>query len=554
MDNLATLPPVSYKWNLESISFHMVWFLLVAATWSCYLNLDWFFTKSSPPIATLLEQVGNVQFRPMDLALWKETQMGQGFHEGEILATAENSKAVISLQGGKTLQLDDNSQVKITLQQSATEQLLLVTLLKGSATTKTVAPSATSAPVDKKALPQKVQIISGKQAIDVENDADFRVEKNIDEVTPIIEVMKGKVSVTTPTTGLRQELREAAIHPPRVQSVAHVELPKVLALSHAPSIAVVIESFAPMPKLTWPTDGTHLWTHEPLSSEGASLSFLFQSMGKKQDIQKWSPSIQADPEHRWTPEDNAAGSTVDIPWAQLLAVGKPTSAADVGGHEVIVSAGGALKRRYLNTEPENQKYETPIHLTFSSASELAAKPVLIRLSALTSGSTSAAWAEEARGASLSLPYALFLQNGADLASVFNLLSKPVSFTVHSQPSIPTEDGFVFIRNEEPVASLQGNVDNMDKLKKIRKSLKASMVYKGKPQDFITLAEPKENTSMQEILLESLRTHPNLFILIEGKLVKIDSQLLRKNRSALSFIKGISRIAFIREVDVIDMEK
>lgn len=556
MDNSLTIEPVvSYRWRREGVFFHLIWLILVSGTFYCYLNLDWFFTPTYTPIATLLEQVGTVQFRPLDLSLWKETNIGQGFYEGEILATAENSKAVISLQDGKTLELDGNSQVKITLQQGEIDKFLLVTLLKGRATTKTVPHDTVPRIQEAKPLYRRVQVISGKQAIDVERSADFRVEKPVDQVTPLIEVMHGKVSVSTPSTGVHQELQESPLRPAFTPPIApQVELPKILALSHLPPISVMIESFAPRIQLKWPTDRMRIWTKDSLETAAFLFPFSFHGIEKKSDIQKWRPSVQADAKHIWTAEEKSHIPVVEIPWAELKEIAHPSSDALFPTQLVQVSIGGVIKKRYANTEEKGEYYTKPIQLAFSSFQALEGRSILLQLSAISLEASHSIWVTEASSSASSGGPSLFLQNGADLSALFPFLSPPVAFSIQPQDAIPTGESLVFIRNEKLIASLAGHVDQVDKVKKIRNYLQASVVYKGKPEDFLSLISTKESGSTQEILLETLRNHRNLFILVEGKLVKIDSQLLRKNRSALSFIEGMSRIAFLREVEIIDREK
>jgi len=522
-----------------------------------YQRLDWFFSRSYTPIANLLKQSGDVQFRPVDLSLWKETHVGQSLYEGEILATEENSQATLSTQDGTTLQLEENSQIKITLQKENANSVLVVTLLKGTATTTHEAPKkekegsqqklefkAEEAPV------QKVRLLSGRKSIDVSEVSSFRMEKQVDQISPLIEVIGGKVEVHTPSTGERQRL-DSIIAPVRKKPTVApqvAELPKVLALSHIPAVHIVPQSFAPEPILQWPErNAVHLWTQEDLSTSKATLVFPFRSLATGQDIQKWTAKIGFAGKEKILAEETPQGQRISIPWNTLYPLFPPANKNNFVSTILELQTGLEIKSRYQFSSDKKEVVGKSLSIEVTSVSDIKGKSILAKFSQLASVSAPT-WLEEVPASAY--PYQLFLRHGEDAVSIFPLMAGSHGFSLQQEVFPAAVSSLCFIRGNEIVASLQGTPPSGDQLRMLRKSLHASIVYEGKPSDFISLQGGKESA---EMILSEIQAHSSFFVLMGRTVKRIDRSLLEKFHSALALLRNRSKVGFFESVKIIDVE-
>jgi len=115
------------RWTLGAI-----WLALLTAVVLALRIQGSFFAMEGKPIAKLAFKKGYVQVRSEELVTWREVDLGNGFYEGDRVATGLNSKARISFSEGREIIVGEDSQIMITAIQQGDDYSFIVNLLKGS--------------------------------------------------------------------------------------------------------------------------------------------------------------------------------------------------------------------------------------------------------------------------------------------------------------------------------------------------------------------------------------------------------------------------------------
>lgn len=406
------------------MGFYSVWLTMLISSIVALKRVDWFFSDTRPAIAILSQGEGDVRYRPQDFALWKDAGSKQFFHEGDIVATKEGSRATIRFRSGQGIALEENTQTQLALGEKERSQDLVITLLKGS-----IRARPHHARPGHEAI--GLTLTAGQVAMDISSGDSLRLTKDIREEAPQIEIFQGKLTVRNLVSGQKMEYNK--------DSAPVIQTPKA----------------GEEPMIIWPPDNAMLWTPKELSPENP-LPLLFSVKDPESGV---APSL--------IKEVNAASSAA-VSFSARKGANSVNFTPPKDGELVVHFGYGQDKR--VRFSKKTYSYE------LKSLTAYGKGPLIVKLPNITQKPLKGFWFDQKPGLT-DYRYTIHLKSGSDLPRLAPLLSGGGQFAVRKGPALPTKEGIYVSRGDDVVAALSGAIGPKE-ARLIRKALTANVVFKG----------------------------------------------------------------------------
>jgi hypothetical protein len=533
-----------------AIVFHTIWALVTSSMVYVVYDFDNFFRKNLEPLATLLEKEGVVKVRFADLNLWHLTDDNQLFYRNEIVATHDESLAIVTFDGENVLMLEENSQLLVQESKESEDFPVLVTLFSGKI--KTINLSKAPKTAKEKALRKRLRtklktykekkqevkkpaakkktkplaIKAGSQVIALKsNETQLSIAKDAGEESAAIQVETGSVEVKNEKSGKVEVAKEGfkSKPPPKPKPIiADAYLHPKLSL---------------LPQVIWPKPDVTYWTTRNLNSSIEIPVKLALTDDFKEAAPKWVSLLQIQGnanESLFESKRIAPSVTIRVPFTSSLKIATGYKLSEKIKSKIKYPPFIQNESHPLKIESLRPLQKTSVKLAFNALNFQAKRGNWIE---------QIAELEEDEGT-----YSLQLAPGPFLSKLKPLLQNNKKFTLQKKEITFAGEGIFALGKKNIIAQIESEElkSIRDTAKALTRTIGASVLFKGSTDDILMLAG-KHYKGKNWLQNEDLE---DVFFLQNGKLVSINRSLLQKQKDALRLVNSRSHVIFAKKVEIL----
>lgn len=493
----------------DSLNFHLIWFAAMFVTVLVFVKLDWFFDYGKAPIAKMVRQNGNVRVRPMDLSLWKPTNIGQPLYEGQVLATGEDSTAQIIFSTGHRIKLGQYSQLRISAERDKETGDVLVTLLRGSLTAEKVS--------DKEVTGQ-IQLKSGNETVKLDNKTALNLTQSLTAPSPAIEIDKNKEEEKEDADQGVFGITKGKIPPPSPR-----EAPLILEPVNA-----------------------RFWTLKHLQTTRSTLTVRATLPASHKRTASWIPVIALGNEPKF--EFSARNThTAEFSTQDVVRYGQRTQWNGLSGYRLTLrggfrQAGSGNRGKVLGPASGS--------VTVASLAGLPAGPLTVTLKSLTWGNPSPKLHQAIDFTPGPSHPRIFLADSKDIDKLGGYMAGAGSFTLDYQKLRPTSQLVQIRRGSRKIAYVQlpPNASSQT-VRELRTKLGGNLAFQG--LDSNLLYTPLDRPS--KLNLRAMGKMDSLYLAKGNSLIRINGKLLQRHPAIVPFLKKNVDLFLRRRVKYFDAD-
>lgn len=531
------------KSRLTTALFFSVWLLLLAGV----IYLIWAEDQQQPregkPIATLKLAQGQVQSRMEEVVVWSNVSVNHEFFEGDRVATGKNSKAKIEFDGGRTVEIGENSQIQITAIQSENNLSFIVTLLKGSLSAKATKSEKKVGEFTVKAGEKHFVLASKQDEVGI-----FKSNAN-DKVSVFTLKQDGKTIVNSPKPITEPE-PELTPEPLKVEEkeVKVAEAPKKIEVT-APKKQDVTGYEC---KITNISNGDIFWTEKSLKGDLVEMRLPVEVASPKnsEPLGKWAPLLEISPTGSGSDANAVVMAGAEKYQSQrifLLLDKVRTSVkqnvSDLGPELTFNLRSGA---KLSDVKGINRSFvQEARKVSLRSFNDVSDGAISILSSGFNSQMSDIEWIKENKNLSgTSAPYRLDLLSKKDLSSVIPIIRRSSGLRLSRENTTFDNKGIYIVRGQQVVAELGGQKTwPADIVKKLMLFLGADFVFEGMGNAILNI----KGKSSEEIFTMMNQVEGNRYIYIfDGKKMQpVNRQFVESSPEVVKFL-GSNAVAIFKD--------
>ena len=506
--------------NLKQKLIYM-WVSAMAVNATLWFSVDWIFDRNRNSRALLLESEGVVKSRPTSLTLWRPVHTGRELYDDEIIATENDSSALLVFQGGRSIELGPNTQLSLAYTSKGSSDAMVITLLKGQATvsnrTKNVSPDL------------DLELKSGNTAVKLgaADKAIVTLSKDVKKDDAQVIVAAGAAKLLNTVTGELQRITKKSTQPKQKPDLVKGAEAKKQEENKGLRYRVAT---LPKAKITWPQNNMSLWTIRPLSDRRGHLPVRAQVQGAL--TPGVSEAIIGVGESRYP----VIAGKAAIPMTFLRQATSTTL-----GYRVQLMAGARFSNPNYRTRAGTKEDLGPetVSVDIRSLLALPARVQVVVPAVRSEPVMNSGWFLQTGVVNSGLQISLFQHSDVvRMASVFNAVKR---FNIRSNPPTPAGQGIYLSRGGNIIASVK-NATNLSDLRTLKTVLNADVVFSGNANALVPM-------NFNEAVLEELRKREEIYVASQGQLSTVRTELLLEDPAARNFVLGSAQGVFFQPVQV-----
>lgn len=569
----------------KNIIFLILWLPAISAViygiW--YYQHQKFQPSTSKPIAKLITQKGEVQFRNMGDILWSETENNQYLFENDYISTLDSSKAIVRLFETGLIEIGPNTQIRIKSLYGDNSPFEINLILGNLKLLSQSQRKFKEKHMVIKSGKRQYNIIGKKAKINIAKD-NITDEPDILEADGKIQVIKLKyqkgkkwddavdstiidtsespffLPKITKSQEPKKTVKKAISsykkpQPPKVE-VVKLEEPRQAQTEKLDPVAIAPSYLDTdyMPQIVWPPKNAVIWTMKrSIDLRAAKVPIFIRAPENLDEIEdQWLPLLGivnpgilkklggVSKTFYGTPtKKDGSLQIIHVDIAQLLAENlTKISQSEFGQYYFEVKLG----RRIIPKESKLpiDSFDVPMSVRIQSLSELDNRPIRLYLNRFAYLEPKNNWILSKTKTHYSSWINLY--NPTDLHKLIGFLPASGGFNLEST-TIKKGYGIFIVKDKKVIGSIQGK-PSQKAIDLIRIKLNAHYIYKGDFDAFIGGKQQYDNLAGQKKLPKKI------FILIGHRSIGINTNLIKTDKSIQKFINSLNSAYFVKPIEKI----
>ena len=520
---------------MKSVLFG-VWFLLVVVVIGAICEQDRFFAHESKAIALLADKAGSVMERTPGLIRWDEMARGQGFHDGDRVATARASKAKVQFNQERTLLLGEDTQVQITAMTTANRQrTYMITLIRGTVSAESKCRHCP--PLVIRAGDETFSVDGGKK-VALAKVVGKKVRK-LDPQTPISFVSKSVPAAPVLAANFVKALPPPAPPPPPPAP------PPPAPVAKAKGFEAIVRV---------PSTGLVYWTTEPLMNlVSAAIDFPLSAPPQRPEVGDWRPIAELSGPN--PARNEIIETTGPMDFRLKISVSKIRSLGSSvwkdGYREYTLGIrGGARVSIKGQAQPSQSFSDRKLELKVRTYGEFPGGPATIGLDRLTASNEPGPWLVRKNEIKPEdAPIAIHLATSQDYAKFIPYIKGAAGVGI-SRQGLYSNDGIFVVRKQEVVAQLRGSGMTQERIEKLMELLGGDFVFEG-PRSALHDTRGASQNALVDWIGALLDKGQVLYILKRNKLYPVSRDFIKTNNEVAKFVDSQAKAVFLERVKILD---
>lgn len=502
------------------------------------------------PVAQIVFQDGQVQFRPDNDLIWQDVENNQYLFENDNIATGENGLVIINFGNNKTLELSTNTQIRIK-QLASDDQDFEIDLIRGNLTALSDVNVS-----NEKLKTSEASIRTGDKVIQVDEKASkLSISKKRGENDAEIAVLSGQALLIDKDK--RQTLQQEAKAEAEAQPVVPAPEPKPLVHPEPKKPLITLDTTRAklyMPQIVVPTESQTIWALQPLqSAKQVKIPIYLDPPKSAPEGKTWRPMLGA----------VKSGMFEKLPTAALQWTGEPylkrqsilVSLDELEKNDLLIRTDGdvptlafKLKPGVVIANPNNSGKE----MSFADAKTFQVGllgdlkgTIAFKIAGVGVDHSPNPWLIRPK---LQAPntFDVVLQDAESIPAISPILAGSRNFEVDKMPKGLEGEGIYLVRSHKIVGKLQGAIPEKKVIALFKKLLNCDFIYEGKAKSYIgSLVEFRQLAKSPQGLPE------RIYILNNGQFIGISKDFMQKNKALQKFLDDKTSAFFSEPIKTFD---
>ncbi|MBC7659626.1 MAG: hypothetical protein H7249_07950 [Chitinophagaceae bacterium] len=528
---------MSKRWKI----FWVIWLACLGPVLWSLINTSGTRSAGGKAIARIEKVEGNVTVRSDSQMIWQKAVVNQELYNNDLISTEEKSRVSIDFEGGKKLQLNPGSVVKLGLPSPLSKDHE-VSVLKGRLVVKQDEPKPEGKSASKEDGPDSRLILKTSHESVVANTAakqqtiDVAV-KTQEPIAPPAASLNSLKNLNISDSMKLSALATKEICPPPpppppqtpVKEDVETEKPKI------PSFEATL-----LPQIL-PLSG-EFWTASPLKTvtdQALRLDVDLPTTLPREVKEKWKGIVNiSGPNGHIRIDGKAAGGRkkLSITLKDLM---KAQVIQDISQASFAVNAGYSLESPEFADAIEHSSPKTSV---YSLRSLAEGEGIMIGFDKIAVQNVDAPWyfvnpkPNKRIWIGVTEPedrkklFSIVQGNGGDVSRA-------------DWPGIPARGAFI-VRNDKIVGIVSARDLKAPDWERIRNLFNADLIFRGASQSYISRTGFDVNKTNER----------TLFALNRGEFVELDVSLLRTRPNTMRFVQGLSTFLFREQPEILSQAK